>query len=247
MYYNSHAFVWAYMIGTRSSNRRLVNLRKDIGDSNRELITSIAHTRVQYGILLHECTLRWSCFYPYVTHVMNFTKLPPFSACNIENLRELGKENNQLVHSLRVCMQCDSWLSVPSQQRICTFNSKNILIQQERTSFNWFYSSGGLKNISESRCMLSQMPCPAFQCPLRQMKTVLLVKISQKLLSEITDCLSSSINLSEGSSCELNITFLPNVVLPDIPAEPDDLSRSIYLVFFGGVLIFGCSTAKAKR
>ena len=29
-----------------------------------------------------------SCFYPHVTHVINFTRLPPFSACNIENLRE---------------------------------------------------------------------------------------------------------------------------------------------------------------
>ena len=28
----------------------------------------------------HTC----SCFYPYVSHMMNFTKLPHFSACNIE-------------------------------------------------------------------------------------------------------------------------------------------------------------------
>ena len=33
-----------------------------------------------------------SCFYPYVTHVINFTRLPPFSACNIENTRETGDE-----------------------------------------------------------------------------------------------------------------------------------------------------------
>ena len=33
-----------------------------------------------------------SCFYPYVTHVINFTRLPPFSACNIENMRETGDE-----------------------------------------------------------------------------------------------------------------------------------------------------------
>ena len=69
--------------------------------------------------------------------------------------------------------------------------------------------------------------------------SVSLVKISQKLSSELTDCSSSSIDLSEVSSSELNVTFLPvGVVLADIPAEPDDLSRSIYLVFFEGVLIF---------
>ena len=31
-----------------------------------------------------------SCFYPYVTHVINFTRLPRFSACNIEKRREPG-------------------------------------------------------------------------------------------------------------------------------------------------------------
>jgi hypothetical protein len=36
--------------------------------------------------------LRSSCFYPYVTHMINFTRLPPFSACNIENTRETGDE-----------------------------------------------------------------------------------------------------------------------------------------------------------
>ena len=77
--------------------------------------------------------------------------------------------------------------------------------------------------------------------------SVSLVKISQKLSSELTDCSSSSIDLSEVSSSELNVTFLPvGVVLADVPAEPDDLSHSIYLVFFGGVLIFRRSTTKTK-
>ena len=36
-----------------------------------------------------------SCFYLYVTHVINFTRLPRFSACNIEKLREPGDEASE--------------------------------------------------------------------------------------------------------------------------------------------------------
>ena len=40
------------------------------------------------------CALRSKLLLPYVTHVINFTRLPPFSACNIEKLREPGNEAN---------------------------------------------------------------------------------------------------------------------------------------------------------
>ena len=39
-------------------------------------------------------------------HVINFTKLPPFSACNIENTRELGNEAINLTLSMGYTMSC---------------------------------------------------------------------------------------------------------------------------------------------
>ena len=39
-------------------------------------------------------------------HVINFTKLPPFSACNIENTREPGNEAINLTLSMGYTMSC---------------------------------------------------------------------------------------------------------------------------------------------
>ena len=39
-------------------------------------------------------------------HVINFTKLPPFSACNIENMREPGNEAINLNLSIVYTMSC---------------------------------------------------------------------------------------------------------------------------------------------
>ena len=36
------------------------------------------------------------CFYPYITHVINFTRLSSFSACNTKNIREPGDEATNL-------------------------------------------------------------------------------------------------------------------------------------------------------
>ena len=36
------------------------------------------------------------CFYPYITHMINFTRLSSFSACNTKNIRELGDEATNL-------------------------------------------------------------------------------------------------------------------------------------------------------
>ena len=39
-------------------------------------------------------------------HMINFTKLPPFSACNIENTREPGNEAINLTLSMGYTMSC---------------------------------------------------------------------------------------------------------------------------------------------
>ena len=67
-----------------------------------------------------------SRFYPYVMYVINFTRLPHFSVCNIEKLRESGDEARRTVQCsaskmqiahIYTCTTCSSHFSLTSSFR----------------------------------------------------------------------------------------------------------------------------------